>query len=183
MPVERNKVISSQLKYSGRIVNLRIDTVVLKDGTEAIREVIEHRPCAVVVPYLEKSDEIVMIEQYRDAVRQPMLEVPAGMHQPDETLEDCARRELLEETGYEAGKLQSLGAYYTSPGFTDEQHYLYLATQLVMRSNGPKDMLEIGRRRAVKRKELVQLLQSGELTDGKTILALLWTARYIKRSL
>jgi ADP-ribose pyrophosphatase len=180
MPVKPNAVISTEQVYQGKLIRVRVEEVRQDDGRKTKREIVEHKPAAVIVPYLERSDEIIFIEQYRDAVREAVLELPAGMIGPDSSLEETARRELREETGFEAGALQHLGGYFTSPGFTDERHELYLATKLTEVS-GIQDTSEISVVKRLRREEALRMIQAGTLTDGKTILGLFWAQHYLPR--
>jgi ADP-ribose pyrophosphatase len=178
MTVKPNSVISTQQVYQGKLIAVRVEQVRQDDGRTTTREIVEHKPAAVIIPYLERSDEVIFIEQYRDAVREAILELPAGMIGTDASLEETARRELLEETGFEAGALQHLGGYFTSPGFTNERHELYLATKLTQIS-GIQDTNEISTIKRLRREEAVHMIQAGTITDGKTVLGLLWAEHYL----
>ena len=155
----------------GRVVTLRIDDIRENDGTEGKREIVEHKPAVVILAYDTIRDDLLFIEQFRDAVGQTLLEVPAGLVESQEVAEQTARRELLEETGYEAESWKLLGEYYTSPGFTDEKHILFLAENLHQVSD-VQDTNEISRLRHVSRSEAMSLVESGGIVDGKSILAL-----------
>jgi ADP-ribose pyrophosphatase len=161
-------------------VKFHVDEIAIKDGTTGIREIVDHEECSVILPYLEKEDKIVFIEQYRDAVQQSLIELPAGMIQADENAEAAAKRELQEETGYVARSLTHIGDYFTSPGFTNEKHYLFLATRL-NRVSDIQDNLEIGNCLSIPRRKVLEMIQKGEIVDGKTILAFFWGERYLKK--
>ncbi len=163
--------ISSMYIYTGRVVTLRIDEIRENDGTLGKREIIEHKPAVVILAYDAVRDDLLFIEQFRDATGQSLLEVPAGLVDGQEAAEQTARRELLEETGYEAESWRQLGEYYTSPGFTDEKHYLFLAENL-RQVSGVQDTNEISRLRHISRAEAMSLVESGGIVDGKSILAL-----------
>lgn len=180
MSIAPNKVVSTQEVYSGRIVKLRVDEIVKKDGSKGRREIVEHDRGAVIVPYLEKDDKLVFIEQYRDAVQQSLIEFPAGMISLHEKPEETAERELREETGYVAKSWMRIGNYFTSPGFTNEKHYLFLATRL-NRISDVQDTLEIGNCIAIPRGKVLDMIQKGEIVDGKTILAFFWCERYLRK--
>lgn len=157
--------------YEGRIINLRLDSVVLENGNTAMREVVEH-PGAVGIVALKENGDIVMVKQYRKAVEQVLLELPAGKLEQGEDPADCAARELTEETGYTAGDLRYLVSFYTSPGFSNEVMHMFLATDLKEGKNDPDDdemveTVEISRDRAI------DMILKGEIKDGKTIAGIL----------
>ncbi len=157
-------------------MTLRVDDVRLPDGTTGVREIVQHAPAVVIAPYLEDSDEFVFIEQYRDALGKALVELPAGMISPGEDPAAAARRELWEETGYEAGALRYLGPFYTSPGFTDEVLHLFLATQL-RQVSGIQDTHEIAALHRISRAEALRQITARQISDGKTIIGLLWSDR------
>src|SRR5688572_3123805 len=117
--------------YAGRVVRLDIDTVRFPDGSTGQLELIRHPGAAAVVPCASDpaggDPTIVMIKQYRYAAGGPLWEIPAGTLAPGESPEACARRELLEETGVTAARLEPLTSIWTTPGFTDEVIHLYMA--------------------------------------------------------
>ncbi|HEV7129680.1 MAG TPA: NUDIX hydrolase [Ktedonobacterales bacterium] len=178
MSATANVVVSTRNVFQGKLISVRVEEIRRDDGRMSTRELVDHQPSAVIVPYLEKSDEIIFIEQYRDAARKVLLELPAGMIPTESTPEETAQRELLEETGYRASHLRPLGNYYTSPGFTNEMHYCYLATGLV-RVSGIQDINEIGDIKLMSRVDVLRQLEQGEFTDGKTMLGLFRAARYL----
>lgn len=178
MSAKPNTVLSTTTKYSGSLITVREEEVRQDDGRVAKREIVDHKPAAVIIPYFEGSDEILFIEQYRDAVRDSLLELPAGMVGDDRNLEETAQRELLEETGFQAKHVQHLCTYFTSPQFTDEQHHLFLATQLVEVS-GIQDVNEVSTTLRLRRTEALRMVRDGKVADGKTILGLLWSELYL----
>ena len=165
------KTLESKRVYEGRIINLRLDSVSLENGSTAMREVVEH-PGAVGIVALKENGDIVMVKQYRKAVEQVLLELPAGKLEQGEDPADCAARELTEETGYTAGDLRYLVSFYTSPGFSNEVMHMFLATDLKEGKNDPDDdemveTVEISRDRAI------DMILKGEIKDGKTIAGIL----------
>ncbi len=171
-----NEVIRSNEKYRGHILTLRVDDVRLPNGTETQREIVALAPAVVIIPYLEATDEFLFVEQYRDAVATTLIELPAGKVQPNEDPAAAVKRELLEETGYDAGEVRFLGRYYTSPGYSDEVHHLYLATKLT-RVSGIQDTEEVHALHTLTRAEAVRQATSGAFTDGKTVVGILWGDR------
>src|SRR5258708_37310955 len=115
--------------YVGRIVTLRLRSLSQPDGTTRLREIVEHAPGAAVVA-IDAEMHVLLVRQPRPAVNANVLELPAGLVDPGETPIDCARRELQEETGYIAGRLEPLVSFYTSPGFSTELIHIFFATEL-----------------------------------------------------
>jgi ADP-ribose pyrophosphatase len=162
------KTISSDRIFEGKIINLRVDQVQLPDGKTATREIVEH-PGAVVILAITANSELILVRQYRKPVNKELLELPAGKLTPGEDPLACARRELLEETGYQAGHLELISRYYTTPGFSDEVMYFYLATDLKEFKSCPDEdeFIEVERVDLFKARELVR---SGQIEDAKTII-------------
>lgn len=173
-------LISSRMIHDGRIVKLSLDTVRFPDGSTGELEVIRHRGAAAILPILgspdEEDPEILLIYQYRYPTGGYLYEVPAGIGDREgESWEECAARELEEETGYRAGRLEFLTRFFTTPGFTDEVLHLYRATELGDGSvdRDSDEFLEVQVHRLSRALEMVR---SGDIRDGKTIVALLFTA-------
>jgi ADP-ribose pyrophosphatase len=157
--------------FRGRIVDLSVDRVRLPNGNVCDLELIRHPGAAAVVP-VDGDGQVVLVRQYRYAAGGWLYEVPAGKLDPGESPEVCARRELEEETGIAAGKLTSLGWIWTTPGFTDERIWLFLATELT----SARQALQADEVLSVHRlpfAEAVSLAQRGEIHDAKSICALL----------
>ena len=159
--------------YKGVIVNVELDRITLPDGKEAFREVVHH-PGGVSVLAIDDDKNVICVRQYRYCFGEHLLEIPAGKLEYGEDPYDCAVRELSEETGITAGKVQSLGEIYPSPGFCKEVLHLYLATEL---SYGdahldPGEFLDVVK---VPFDELLAKVMSGEIRDGKKVAAVLNT--------
>lgn len=163
--------VSSEEIYRGKIVHLFRDEVRLPNGKLATREVMRHPGAAAVVPLTENGN-VILVRQYRYPFAQVMLEIPAGKLDPGEDPLVCARRELTEETGYEAEEFVSLGVFYPSVAVMDEQIHLYLARGLTFRAANPDadEFLNVEQRPL---KELVDLILQGGAPDGKTQAAVL----------
>jgi ADP-ribose pyrophosphatase len=181
MSDQEHKVVDSTTIYEGAIVSLRVDQIALDNGQLKKREIVAHPPCIVIVPLFERQERFLMIEQFRDAVGRSLWEFPAGMIKGNESPEETARRELEEETGFVARKLDIIGQYYTSPGFTDELHHLCLARDLAQKYEQGQDSGEVTRTFIVERKTLAEKIRIGEIHDGKTILAYYWIQSYLNR--
>ncbi len=181
MLVER--VVDSTIVHKGHYLTFRIDTIERADGSRGTREIAGH-PGAVAVLAIDEADRVLLVRQYRVAVGEVLLEIPAGTLEVDdaETIEDpdlAARRELEEETGMRAGTWRKLARFYTAPGFSSELMHLYLATDLTVADLdrlGPDDdeHLRLERMPVV---DAVAGAERGEFVDAKTLVALLWFAR------
>lgn len=177
--------LSSREVHHGRIVHLFIDRVRFPDGSEGELEMIRHSGAAAVLPVLgdpEADDpDVLLIRQYRYASGGYLLEVPAG--RPDRTgepWEECARRELEEETGLLARQLTHLTSIFTTPGFTDEKIHLYIATGL---SDGTQslDVDEFVEPVVMPLSHALEKIRTGEISDAKTICTLLHAATFLLR--
>jgi 8-oxo-dGTP pyrophosphatase MutT (NUDIX family) len=165
------ETINSQVVYDGKLVNLRVDTVRLPDGSERQREVVEHPGAVGILPVLP-DEQLVLVRQYRHAVGRMLLEIPAGTREPGEGPEACAIRELREETGCVTPELKELVRFFVSPGWATEELIVYLATDVTGGPAAPEadEMLEVVQ---VRPDTVVHLIRSGEIADSKTIIALL----------
>jgi len=161
------KIIESKRIYDGKVVSLRVDTVRLPDGKDATREIVEHRGAVAIVPLLD-SRQVVMVRQYRQAAGETLLEIPAGTLDPGEDPEACARRELIEETGYEAREMTRLFSSYLSPGYSNEMLHTYLATGLTEKT-GRRDADEFVEVAIVELDEVMDMIRRGDIKDAKTI--------------
>lgn len=175
-----SEILSSRLVHAGRVVRLSIDEVRLPNGNACTLEIVRHPGAAAVVP-LDADGHVHLVRQYRYATGGYLLEVPAGKLDPGEAPEACAIREVEEETGLLAGRLESLGWLWTTPGFTDEKIWLYLATELApSRQNlQPDEVLAVER---VPLDVAVAMAEGGELVDAKSALALLRAAALRRQS-
>ena len=163
----KEKFVSAQRLYEGKVINLRRDMVLLPNGNQASREVVEHPGAVAVVPVLPDG-RVLMVRQFRHPVGEILLEIPAGKLSPGENPDDCALRELEEETGYLAGKLQRVASIFTAPGFTDEVIHIYLASDLKKTAVNP-DEDECLAVVAHEPQAIRQLIRSGDICDEKTI--------------
>ncbi len=168
------QTIESEHLYTGRIVGLRRDTVRLANGRQATREVVEHVDAAAAVPLLSDG-QVVLVEQWRHAVGQALLEIPAGIVEDGEEPAATMQRELIEEIGYAAGRLELLFSVYLAPGYSQELIHIFLAEDLQPAQTSP-DEDEILRVRTVSLAEAVAACLRGEITDAKTVAGLLAVA-------
>jgi ADP-ribose pyrophosphatase len=157
--------------YRGRVVTLRLKYLAQPDGRTHLREIVEHAPGAAVVA-VDADGQVLLVRQLRPAVDAYLLELPAGLVDPGEQPIDCARRELEEETGYTAQRLEPLVRFYTSPGFTTELIHIFVATGLRACLVDPDEEEEIELVRMPVERAISQVLD-GEISDAKTIAGLL----------
>lgn len=164
------KTLTSREVYRGRILRVREDTVRLPNGKTAEREVAEH-PGGVGILALDGGD-VLLVRQYRYAFSRVLTEIPAGKREPGEEPFVTAQRELREEIGATAGKWTELGALIASPGCYGEVLYLYMAQELTFGETHPDEdeFLDVVR---MPFDHAVELCMTGELTDAKTVIALL----------
>ncbi|MCX7020801.1 MAG: NUDIX hydrolase [bacterium] len=162
--------LSSRLIYSGRIMEVRVDEVRLTNGKLSTRELVRVADAVLMLPLLDDGT-VLLISQYRKGPEVDLLELPAGKIDPGEDPLAAAHRELLEETGYRAGKMERLSGVYTCPGFCDELIHLYLATELHRERPQPDDD-ELIRLVPTPLGEVERMLFDGRLVDSKSVAAL-----------
>ncbi len=174
------KTIKRKKVYEGKLINLRVDTVLLPDNRESSREVVEHPGAAAVVPVNER-EEVYLVRQYRKPVEESMLEIPAGTLEKGEEPLECARRELKEEIGYEGKNITHLLTFYTSPGICSEIMHLYYATGL--REKGEeKDKDEFIGIEKYSLEEAIKQINQGKIKDAKTIIGLILVYQRLKNN-
>lgn len=166
---------SSTLIYSGKRISLYKPEFSDATGTFS-REIVTHPGAVVILPFLN-SDEILLIQNFRQAINQTLWELPAGTLEPKETPHETALRELIEETGYKANEMKEVLRFYTTPGFSNEEMYGYIA----------KDLTEVGQNldaheeiivTVKKFSEALMMIKKGEIRDGKTIALILYAKEF-----
>jgi ADP-ribose pyrophosphatase len=168
--------------YTGRVVNLDVDTVRYPDGSTGELEMLRHPGAAAVLPFASDprsaDPTVLLIQQYRYATGGSLLEIPAGRLSPGEAPLDCARRELQEEVGVTAGRVERLTTIWTTPGFTDERIHLYWAADLSAGTHArePDEFIEVVPKPL---SEVLALVRDGAICDGKTVAAILYMAGFI----
>lgn len=175
MPLPDEPTIASERIYKGRVLGLRVDTVRLHDGKTSTREIVEHRGAVVLVP-IDAEGRVLLVRQYRKAIEQELLELPAGGLNPGEVHGDAALRELREEVGVSAGSLEYLGGFYAAPGYCEEFLHLYLATDLHDAPLEP-DEDETVVVEPYPLAEALALIEDGTIRDAKSVAGLLRVAR------
>lgn len=172
------KTMKSEKIYEGKVVNLRIDTVELPDKKYSKREIVEHPGAVGIIPVTD-DDCIILVKQFRKAVEKILLEIPAGKLEVNEEPRETATRELKEETGFDSGKMEYLLEFYTSPGFSNEKVYLFLASELIEGVPCPEsgEFIETVKISIV---DLLKMVDRGEIVDSKTIIGINLANKYIK---
>ena len=176
MDKELSEVLSSEEVFRGRLVSVVRDTV--REGEQTyLREVVGHPGGAAAVP-LFADGSVAFVSQYRHPARKYLLELPAGKLDPGERPDEAAARELEEELGVVAGRLEQLSGFYTTPGFCAERLWVFLATELreTARRHEEDEIIEVVRMPFARALELVA---AGEIEDAKTIVGLLLAAQRV----
>ncbi len=181
-PVPESAKLSSRRAYNGRIVNLDIDTVRFPDGSVGELEMIRHPGASAIVPFLSdpggEDPQILLIKQYRYAAEAFIYEIPAGRLDGGESPLECAQRELAEETGCTARHFQQLYTMYTTPGFTDERIYVFMASELTQGEHG-READEFMSVETMKLSRALELIRAGIINDAKSALAILYAAGFV----
>lgn len=181
MKEEKYRIVHTQRKFDGKIIQVLLDEVKMPDGKVHQREVVRHKGAVGIVPITD--GEVVLVRQYRHPTRESLLEIPAGKLSIGEDPKKCALRELEEETGHRAEELVTLAEFYTTPGYSNEYFYLYLAIPLRsgrMSLQGGEELdLEVLK---VPLQDALDMISSGEIKDGKTIAGLCLAERHLHSS-
>ena len=173
--------LKSTRVYTGRIVSLDVDVVRYPDGSTGELEMIRHPGASAVVPFLSDPSgddpQVLLIKQYRYAANGYLYEVPAGRLDSGEDPRSCAERELKEETGCTAAQIDYLTTILTTPGFTDEKIHLFMATGLTAgeTKHEADEFLEL---QPMLLSKALELIEAGEIRDGKTVVSLLFAAGF-----
>jgi ADP-ribose pyrophosphatase len=173
--------VASRRVYDGRVINLDVDTVRFPDGSIGELEIVRHPGASAIVPFLSdpmgEDPQVLLIRQYRYAAGEFIYEVPAGTLDEGESPEECARRELREETGCTAERVEHMYTIYTTPGFTDERIHLYMAVGLTRGESGREadEFMEV---EAMPLSRALGMIERGEIKDAKSAVALLYAAGF-----
>jgi ADP-ribose pyrophosphatase len=173
--------ISSRRAYTGRVINVDIDTVQFPNGTTGELEMVRHPGASAVVPFVSdpggEDPQILLIKQFRHAADGFIYEIPAGKLDNGEDPRVCAERELREETGCSAEQLEHVYTFYTTPGFTDERIHAFMATGL-RHGSTEHEGDEFMSLETVTLSQALELIRMGELMDAKSALAILYIAGF-----
>ena len=164
-------IISRDKVYQGRVLDVALEKHAMPDGRQADFEIIRHPGGAAVLPVLPDG-KIILIQQFRPSIGAMVYEIPAGRLEPNESPQECAGRELVEEVGYAAAQLTSLGGFWSTVGFCDEYIHLFLGKELTVAEQAlePDEVIELC---PMPLAEALHKVKNGEILDGKTQLALL----------
>ena len=173
------KKVSSEKIFSGRIIDVRRDTVELVNGSIVTREVVDHLGGVAVVP-VDADGNVIAVRQFRYPFERELLEIPAGKLERGEEPFSCAVRELSEETGFSAEKYTYLGEIYPSPGYCHETLYIYLATGLTAGEQHLDDdeFLNIEK---IPLNTFIERIMSGDVRDAKTVVGILKAAKILSK--
>lgn len=164
------KTIASQSIFKGRIIEVKLDRVLLPDGNESTRELVLHAG-AVAIIAIDAEDNIYLVRQYRKPLERILTEIPAGTLEAGEDPLHCAQRELEEEVGMRAEHWQKLLSYYSAPGFCNEVLHIFLATGLTAGKSNP-DCDEFVEAVVMPLKRAYEAISQGQIVDGKSIIAI-----------
>jgi ADP-ribose pyrophosphatase len=175
MPFE---LIGSETLLQGRAFKIRRDTLRMPNGRETKLEIVDHGGSVVLIP-IDQENNLLFVRQYRHAAKADLLELPAGTRNEKEPFEECAAREIREETGMEAGKLQKVGEFYLAPGYSTEFMAVFLATELKENAlqADEDEFLEVEK---IPLKKAVEMAEQGEVPDAKSLAALLLARSYLE---
>ena len=174
MPFE---LIKSEALFKGRAFKIRRDTMKTPDGRETKFDIVEHGGSVIIIP-MDEDGNILFVRQYRHAAGLDLLELPAGTRDGDEPHDDCAAREIREETGMEAGTLKRIGEFYLAPGYSTEFMVVFLATDL---NHNPleADDDEFLQLEKIPVKQAFEMAERGEMPDAKSLAALLLARNHL----
>lgn len=175
MAAKSEKTVDLSIAFKGRIVTIEKHDVVFDDGSTAYREIARH--CGGVgILAIDRDDRVIMVKQYRKPYEEFLLEIPAGKLEAGEIPEVCAERELMEETGYRVGNLEKLSEIYPSPGFLDERLFVFRAKNIEPMGTQNLDFDEHLEILHIPFDEVLEMVQSMKIKDGKTVVAVLLEA-------
>jgi ADP-ribose pyrophosphatase len=173
----RFELIDTEPAYQGRAFNIRRDHVLLPDGRDTHLDIVVHIGSTIIVP-VDAVGLVYFVRQYRHAAQMEMLELPAGTLEVGEDPMACAQREVREETGMAAGKIQEIGGFYLAPGYSTEYMHVYIATEL---KHDPldADADEFLSVETMPLLEAINMAETGKIPDAKTLAALLLARAYL----
>jgi ADP-ribose pyrophosphatase len=172
------RLLESEIVFKGAVFDVERDRLREENGMEIIREVVRHPGGAGALPLFDDG-RVALVKQYRHPARRELLEIPAGKIEDGETPETCAAREVEEEIGFRAGRIEKLAEFYSTPGFCEEKLHVYLATHLTPSSQA-LDHDELVEVVYLPFAEAAQVAERGGIEDSKTIIALLLAVKRVQ---
>jgi ADP-ribose pyrophosphatase len=174
------KINDRQIIHYGRVFDLIRENVTLDNGVTTDMEFVEHPGATAIIPMLNES-RVLLLKQYRHALKEYIWEIPAGTLDPQESVINCAKRELIEETGYSADQWQKLAEITPVPGYSDERIHIFLATDLKP-AEQDLDKDEIINVHEVEFEEALEMIKRGEIQDSKSIAGLFLANNRLKEN-
>jgi ADP-ribose pyrophosphatase len=174
MPYE---TLHTETVYHGRAFNVRRDEIRLPDGKAAWLDIVDHVGAVTLVP-VDDQNRVWFVRQYRHAAGEVLLELPAGTVEPGEPPLDCARREIREEIGMAAGRIELIGEYFLAPGYSTEFMHVFLATDL-RPDPLPGDPDEFISAEAIPLDVVLRMVENGKIRDAKTLASLMLAKKYL----
>lgn len=173
--------IESEILLQGRAFKIRRDTLKTPDGRQTKLDIVDHGGSVVILP-IDRDNNLLFVRQYRHATGGDLLELPAGTRDEEEPYEACAAREIREETGMEAGRLQKVGAFYLAPGYSTEFMAVFLATELKENPLQADDdeFLAVEK---IPLKKAIEMAEHGDVPDAKSLAALLLARPHLEEYL
>ena len=178
MPSRRARILETKTLYQGKVFSVRQDRIAEPGGIEATRDIVVHRGSVVILPVFPDGG-ILLVRQYRHALGAFLWELVAGRLEAGESKSAGARRELIEETGYTAGRMQQILEIFPSPGFVTERMWIFAATGLRRGVAQPEADERISARK-FSLAALEKMIRGGSLHDGKSVAAILFYSRFLK---
>jgi ADP-ribose pyrophosphatase len=173
--------LRSERIWTGKVFNFDVDRIRYPNGKEADFAIIRHPGASAVIPYLSEPEaddpQILLLRQYRYAAGGYLYEVPAGRLDPGESPAECARRELQEETGCTAARVEELCSMFMTPGYTDERIHFFLATGITL-GEADREEDEFAETVVLPLSRALAMIEQGEITDAKTAVAILFSAGF-----
>ena len=174
------KINNRIILHQGRSFSFVKENVTLDNGATVDLDLVRHPGAAAIVPFIS-HDRLIMLRQYRHAIGRPIWEIPAGTLDPDENPLECAKRELIEETGYSGRQWEKLGEITPVPGYSDERIHIFVATHLTPAEQN-LDVDEVLDVHQVSFEKTIEMIEKGQIQDSKTISGLYYASLWLKRS-
>lgn len=174
----KQKLIKKTTKYQGSFINVIENEYLTSDNHHLYREIVNHKKGVAILAF--QNNQVYLVKQYRHAIEDEILEIPAGVVEEGENILECAKRELQEEIGYSASNWQKIAVVHPSCGFTDEEITIFFASELY-KSKLPLDEDEYLSVELIPYEELINLIKSQKITDAKSIIAILYFQAFLKK--